>query len=83
VELGSEATGLVPVRISADQAISLKLSDLLSLVRADMEPEIYARLSGSESADEYVSFSRLRAAGMDLRYDAGSDRIVLASGSGG
>lgn len=82
VDAGGGAQGLVPVRISPDQNISLKLKDLLSLFEGDMEADHFSQLAASSAADEYVTFSQLRNAGIDLRYDAARDRITLAQKQG-
>lgn len=75
--LFGEELGTVPLRIGSTNLVSVRLADLLALVAERMDPAAYARLSGSRSAEEYVSFSTLRDAGIDLRYDAAHDRLIL------
>lgn len=75
---GIEA-GKVSLRVANDGPISVRLGDLLSLVEADIEWSDFERLSSSKSADEYLTFQALRHAGIDVRYDAGGDRLVLGS----
>lgn len=70
----------MPVRIGMSGDLSLRLGDLLSLCRADLTSAAFAHLSSSSAADEFVSFKTLRSAGIDVRYDAGNDRLVVQSG---
>lgn len=75
--LFGEELGTVPLRIGSTNLVSVRLGDLLVLVAGRMDPTAHARLAGSRNADEYVSFSALRDAGIDLRYDAANDRLIL------
>lgn len=75
--LFSEELGTVPLRIGSTNLVSVRLGDLLALVADRMDPAAHSRLVGSRQADEYVSFSTLRDAGIDLRYDAANDRLIL------
>lgn len=69
------------VRIGMGGDLSLRLGDLLSLCKTDMVPAVFAHLAASSAASEFVSFETLRNAGIDVRYDAGKDRLVISSGS--
>lgn len=67
----------LPMRITRDDQLSVKLGDLLSVVKPQMDPALYAYLSSSRGADEYVSFAAIRAVGIDIRYDAARDQLLL------
>lgn len=69
------------IRIGMAGDLSLRLGDLLALYKTDMAPSAFTRLSGASAADEFVSFETLRDAGIDIRYDAGRDRLVISSRS--
>jgi hypothetical protein len=75
--LFGEVVGKVPLRVGGANLISVRLGDLLGLVRGRMDPAAFERLSGSRQAEDYVSFSTLRDAGIDLQYDAAKDRLIL------
>jgi hypothetical protein len=75
--LFGEVVGKVPLRVAGANLVSVRLGDLLELVRGRMDPAAFARLSGSRQTQEYVGFSTLRDAGIDLRYDAARDRLIL------
>lgn len=72
-------SGDLSVRIGMGGDLSLKLADLLQPVQDQMAPEAFQRLATSSAASEYVSFAQLRAAGFDIRYDAGSDRLMVSA----
>lgn len=76
--LFGEELGTVPLRIGSTNLVSVRLGDLLALVAGRMDPAAHDRLAGSRNAEEYVSFSALRDAGIDVRYDAANDRLILA-----
>lgn len=82
VVVAGAPSGRVPLLIDATDTISVRLADVLGAVRPLMDEAMFARLSGAASAQEYVTFAKLRQAGIDLRYDAGGDRLVLSMGSG-
>ncbi len=79
VQFNDSPAGTVDVRIGGDASLSIRVSALLSIVEGQMDPGLYAAMSASASADEYVSFREIRAAGMDVRYDAAADRIVFTA----
>ncbi|RZK00539.1 MAG: hypothetical protein EOO76_12395 [Novosphingobium sp.] len=70
--------GRVSLVIDSNNAISMRLSDVLGLVRPLMDDATFARLNATGAAQDYLSFATLRSAGLDLRYDAGLDRLFLA-----
>jgi hypothetical protein len=73
---GGEPASL-PLRISRDDQLSVKLGDLLALVRPQMDPALYACLAAARGADEYVTFAAIRSSGIDIRYDAARDQLLL------
>jgi hypothetical protein len=79
IETGGETLGQATMHIGSEDAISMRLGDLLSLVATRFDPERLKVLSASPSIDEYVSFDKLRAAGIGVRYDAANNRIVLSA----
>ncbi|HKT86263.1 MAG TPA: hypothetical protein VJQ77_09280 [Novosphingobium sp.] len=72
-------SGNLSVRIGMSGDLSVKLADLLQPVQDQMAPEAFQRLANSSAASEYVSFAQLRAAGFDVRYEAGSDRLMVSA----
>lgn len=73
---GGEPASL-PLRITRDDQLSVKLGDLLALVKPQMDPALYAYLAASRGADEYVTFATIRSTGIDIRYDAARDQLLL------
>ncbi|GGB86273.1 hypothetical protein GCM10011494_00720 [Novosphingobium endophyticum] len=72
-------SGNLSVRIGMSGDLSVRLSDLLAPVRTQMAPDTFERMAGSTAASEYVSFADLRAAGFDIRYEAGGDRLMVSA----
>jgi hypothetical protein len=73
---GGEPASLA-LRIARNDQLSVKLGDLLGLVKPQMDPALYAYLAASRGAEEYVSFAAIRASGIDIRYDAARDQLLL------
>lgn len=78
-QINDHQAGRIDVRIEGNGDLSVRLGDLLSLCEETMEPDAFAGLAASSSAAEYVTFATMRDAGIDVRYDAANDRIVLAA----
>ncbi|WP_338468487.1 hypothetical protein RXV95_08030 [Novosphingobium sp. ZN18A2] len=78
VSLNNHIAGRLTVKIDASGGLAVRLGDLLSMVQTEMQPSAYSRLAGSSANAEYLSFAKLRSAGIDLRYDAGDDVLVIS-----
>jgi hypothetical protein len=50
-------------------SFSIRLGDILDLVRTQMSSSLYERLSRSASTDQFVTFEQLREAGIELRFN--------------
>ena len=79
VQLNDNPAGKLDVRIGGDASLSIQVSALLSIVEGQMDSSVFAAMSASAGATEFVSFSEIRAAGIDVRYDAAADQIVLTA----
>ena len=79
VQLNDSPAGKLDVRIGGDASLSIQVSALLSIVEGQMDSSVFAAMSASAGAAEFVSFSEIRAAGIDVRYDAAADQIVLTA----
>ena len=77
VQVNGEQLGKVTLHVMSDQKISLQLKELVSLFAPHLDPQLLQALSKTETAEEFVTFDRLRAAGIDIRYDAARDQIRL------
>lgn len=77
LSLDGAPSGNLQVRISINGELSLKLADLLAPLQNQMAPDAFERLANSPAASEYITFTELRAAGFDVRYDAGNDRLTV------
>jgi hypothetical protein len=79
VEINGTSFGRAPVLVGNDNRLAIKLGDILALLEPAMDHATYERLSSSKDADTFVSFDRIRAAGIDIRYDTVHDRLILGS----
>lgn len=70
--------GKVPLRIASDATVSIRLGDLLELFRHQMNSRNFAALDASAKANTFVSFRRLRAAGIGVSYDPVRDSISMS-----
>lgn len=77
LEVNGRVVGSLPLQISDSNMISVKLADLLEVVRTDPGAAGLAALANTAAAQEYVSFDQIRAAGIPIRYDAAHDRIII------
>lgn len=75
--LGGKVVGDLPLRVGADDTVSVRLADLLALLESRMDRGTFDRLMAASSADQYVPLDTLRGHGIDLHYDAARGRMAL------
>ncbi|MGE4303106.1 MAG: hypothetical protein AB7E24_03620 [Novosphingobium sp.] len=78
LRVGDGLSGTIAIRIGSDSKPSIKLGDLLAKVAGSMGAAMFAHLSASASAAEYVGFSKLRDAGFDVSYDPLADQLKVS-----
>lgn len=79
VQLDGNLAGSVPLKIGSDRNVSVQLTELLALLRDRMDPQLLEWLSSAYSVNSHISFDQLRSAGIDVRYDAANDIVVMAT----
>ena len=62
--------GDVAVRITSDNAVSVKRSGFLEVIKRPLRPEAIAALEKALPASEFVTLAQVEAAGMPCQYDA-------------
>ena len=72
------AVGRVALLIDDAENIQVRLSDLLSILKPELAPGLYERLSDSQAAQTYMTLNDLRAAGIKVRFDE-NDRLVITT----
>lgn len=77
-KVNGAAAGRVSLLIQDGENISVRLADLLAVLQARIEPELYDRLAGAPAAQSYVTFNDLRAAGIAVRFDD-RDRLLIGT----
>jgi len=71
--------GKVGLRIVNDTTILIDSGAVVSLFGDHISKKTVASLASSSDADKYVDFDTLRAAGIDVRYDAVRDMVLMNS----
>jgi hypothetical protein len=72
------AVGSLPLQVASDALVSVRLADLISLFEDRMERPLFVWLKSSSSANEYVTFETLKAAGIEAEYDAEAKQVTLS-----
>lgn len=70
------SVGRVSLLIKDHSNISVRLGDLLSVLKARIDPALYERLSASDAANTYITFNELREEGIAVGFDQ-YDRLNL------
>jgi hypothetical protein len=78
VRIGDSAVGKVDFRMTDTRTIDVKLGSLLDVLAGHYGAAEFARLRGSAAAEAYVGFDRLRAMGLNLRYDPVYDELKIS-----
>ena len=60
-------------------SFSIRLGDILDLVRTQMSISLYERLSRAASTDQFVTFEQLREAGIELRFNKRDQLEITAA----
>ncbi|MXO57935.1 hypothetical protein GRI89_00025, partial [Altererythrobacter salegens] len=81
VQVDRSPAGELPLQISSDAFVSVRLADLISLFEDRMERPLFVWLKSSTYAKEYVTFDTLKAAGIDVRYDVETRQVSLSIAS--
>jgi hypothetical protein len=78
VRIGGAQVGKVDFQVTDGRTIGVKLGGLLDLLAGHYDAGEFARLRNSTAADAYVSFDKLRAMGLNVRYDPFYDEVRIA-----
>ena len=79
--INDSVSGNLPLRVSIDGAVSVKLGDLLALIGSAMDASQFSSLRQSSATSSYVSIAALRTAGIMLDYQAAGNRVTLSAAS--
>ncbi len=72
--------GNLTLHVAPNQKLSLRLKELVNLFQDRIDPQLLSSMVDSPNIEAFVSFDRLREAGIDIRYDAARDRLDLSAG---
>ncbi len=79
VQADGVGKGKVSLRIVNDTTIMVNSRDIESLFGNSISEKLATSLRASPKADGYIDFDVLRAAGINIRYDAARDVVVMSS----
>jgi hypothetical protein len=79
VQLDGSLVGMALLKIGSDRNISVQLTTLLELLRDRIDPQLHQWLGSAYSVNSHISFEQLRSAGIDVRYDAANDIVVMTT----
>jgi hypothetical protein len=68
--------GRIPLVIRDNQNISVRLADLIPILKPLIASELYDQLANAHAGQTYATFNELRAAGIGVRFDK-HDRLLL------
>lgn len=74
VEAGSAA-----IRVGADSTLAIAVDELRALLERAGHGDLAGRIARRGTSERFVGFEELRRQGIDVRYDAAADRVVVAS----
>lgn len=79
VQINGSLAGEVPLRIDSERNVRVQMAGLLALLQDRVDPQVHAWLDSTYSVNSHISFDQLRSAGVDVRYDAANDTVVMAT----
>lgn len=77
--VNGQPAAAIPLRVTRDDRLWLRTGDLLSLVKAMMPQDQFDRLAASSAMEDYITFDKVRGAGISLRYDVARNLIAIGS----
>jgi hypothetical protein len=79
VQLDGSLVGMAPLKIGPDRNVAVQLTGLLVLLRDRIDPQLHDWLGSAYGVNSHISFEQLRSAGIDVRYDAANDVVVMTT----
>lgn len=77
-QAGGTTVGTLPLQISPDDLVSVRLADLISLFEDRLGRPLFVWLKSSSSASEVVTVETLKSAGIHVDYDAETRQVSLS-----
>jgi hypothetical protein len=78
VRLNGADAGLATIRVSEASTLQIAPAELGGLLARAGRADAAALLGGSAAEGAFVDFEDIRSQGIDVRYDAPSDRVLVA-----
>jgi len=79
VHLNGAEAGSAAIRVSAGSTLAIAVDELRALLEGADQGDLAGRIARPDAAERFVEFEELRRQGIDVRYDAAADRVVVVS----
>jgi len=79
VRLNGAEAGSATIRVSAASTLSISADELRAVLARAGRRDLAGRIGAPGGAGRFVGFEEMRRLGIDVRYDAAADRIVIAA----
>jgi hypothetical protein len=79
VRSNGSVLGKVTLQTKSNGEVSLKLAEFVSLFSKQLDPALLKSMENSRSADSFVTFDRIRSAGIEIHYDAANNQIAFSA----
>jgi hypothetical protein len=79
VRLNGAEAGRATIRVSAASTLSISADELRAVLARAGRGDLARRIGAPGGAGRFVGFEEMRQQGIDVRYDAAADRIVIGA----
>lgn len=79
VRLNGAEAGSATIRVSAGSTLSISANELRAVLTRAGRGDLAQRIGAPGRAGRFVGFEEVRRLGIDVRYDAAADRIVIGA----
>jgi hypothetical protein len=78
-EINGGAAKAIAMNVADDGSIDVDARDLLRELEGSATARVVEKVSQAAGSADSISFDRLRSVGLDVRYDAVRDRIIITT----
>ena len=78
VHLNGTEAGYATIRVSAASTLSISADELRAVLARAGLGDLAGRIGAPGGAGRFVGFEEMRQQGIDVRYDAAADRVVIS-----
>ena len=79
VRLNGAEAGSAAIRVSADSTLSISADELRALLVRAGRGDLAGQIAGRDGVGRFLGFEEMRALGIDIRFDAAGNRILIGA----